>query len=61
MGRAKKIKINAKVQIIEPIGYMEGQYENQIGVVLKIEEPKALVQYPNGIKLSILIANLKVQ
>lgn len=58
----KKIKLDSKVQIIEPVGYMQGQYENEIGIVIDLKETihEALVQFPSGTKLSVLIANLKV-
>ena len=56
-----KIKIDAKVRILEAVGYMQGKYENEIGIVLNIKDDGyTLVQYPNGTKLSIPTANLTI-
>lgn len=61
MPRPKKAKVGNKVQIITPVGYMQGQYAKHIGEVLEINDKEALVIFKDKIKLSIQLSNLKVQ
>ncbi len=60
MARPKKPRVGSKVEIIEPSHYIEKCYFGQIGKVIKIEDIHATVEYPNGIKVSSKLNNLRV-
>ena len=62
MPRPKIPKIDTVVKIIEDTNYMESQYKDSIGTVIRMikNSDKVVVQFKNGRKLHILKSNLTV-